>query len=113
MGWWGGAGVDEDAKLDRAETTALARRTAVMVRPYRGRALLSFLLLVVFSLTTMAGPLLVRRAIDEGLIAEQADQLNLSIALYIASAVVAYFSCLLYTSPSPRDATLSRMPSSA
>ena len=26
---------------------------------------------------------------------------------------VEYFSCLLYTSPSPRDATLSRMPSSA
>ena len=26
---------------------------------------------------------------------------------------VASFSCLLYTSPSPRDATLSRMPSSA
>ena len=24
-----------------------------------------------------------------------------------------YFSCLLYTSPSPRDAQLSRMPSSA
>ena len=24
-----------------------------------------------------------------------------------------YLSCLLYTSPSPRDATLSRMPSSA
>ena len=28
---------------------------------------------------------------------------------YIAN----YLSCLLYTSPSPRDATLSRMPSSA
>ena len=28
-------------------------------------------------------------------------------------AVVALYSCLLYTSPSPRDATLSRMPSSA
>ena len=25
----------------------------------------------------------------------------------------AYYPCLLYTSPSPRDATLSRMPSSA
>ena len=24
-----------------------------------------------------------------------------------------YYNCLLYTSPSPRDATLSRMPSSA
>ena len=31
-------------------------------------------------------------------------------ALYIA---VLFVSCLLYTSPSPRDATLSRMPSSA
>ena len=28
-------------------------------------------------------------------------------------SVVRYHSCLLYTSPSPRDATLSRMPSSA
>ena len=27
--------------------------------------------------------------------------------------IVLYTSCLLYTSPSPRDATLSRMPSSA
>ena len=27
--------------------------------------------------------------------------------------VAAYLACLLYTSPSPRDATLSRMPSSA
>ena len=32
--------------------------------------------------------------------------------LQIAEAVKNY-SCLLYTSPSPRDATLSRMPSSA
>ena len=31
----------------------------------------------------------------------------------VVQDVVDYFSCLLYTSPSPRDATLSRMPSSA
>ena len=30
-----------------------------------------------------------------------------------AESVAEYLSCLLYTSPSPRDATLSRMPSSA
>ena len=29
------------------------------------------------------------------------------------STAYAYITCLLYTSPSPRDATLSRMPSSA
>ena len=28
-------------------------------------------------------------------------------------ALAQYWACLLYTSPSPRDATLSRMPSSA
>ena len=28
-------------------------------------------------------------------------------------AIEGFFDCLLYTSPSPRDATLSRMPSSA
>ena len=32
---------------------------------------------------------------------------------YMKGATKAYYSCLLYTSPSPRDATLSRMPSSA
>ena len=31
----------------------------------------------------------------------------------ISTAHVEYETCLLYTSPSPRDATLSRMPSSA
>jgi len=38
------------------------------------------------------------------------------IGIYPSSAqmqFMAYYSCLLYTSPSPRDATLSRMPSSA
>ena len=30
-----------------------------------------------------------------------------------ASVCIIYYACLLYTSPSPRDATLSRMPSSA
>ena len=32
---------------------------------------------------------------------------------YPPMAYVVLISCLLYTSPSPRDATLSRMPSSA
>ena len=33
--------------------------------------------------------------------------------LYRMQHIAIYVSCLLYTSPSPRDATLSRMPSSA
>ena len=38
-----------------------------------------------------------------GFISERTDFLDLALL----------YSCLLYTSPSPRDATLSRMPSSA
>ena len=35
------------------------------------------------------------------------------MAMGIGFGYYAYYDCLLYTSPSPRDATLSRMPSSA
>ena len=41
---------------------------------------------------------------------EQSPQLVLGLAKAMAAR---YRHCLLYTSPSPRDATLSRMPSSA
>ena len=40
--------------------------------------------------------------------------LNIRVGGYYANLELGvYLHCLLYTSPSPRDATLSRMPSSA
>ena len=38
---------------------------------------------------------------------------NKAVAPYLSTLLPLYYICLLYTSPSPRDATLSRMPSSA
>ena len=38
---------------------------------------------------------------------------NATMLIALQPVVVLLFYCLLYTSPSPRDATLSRMPSSA
>ena len=35
------------------------------------------------------------------------------VYVYAHAAHLGWYDCLLYTSPSPRDATLSRMPSSA
>ena len=40
------------------------------------------------------------------------DEIKVGIS-NIADTINEYFSCLLYTSPSPRDAHESRMPSSA
>ena len=36
-----------------------------------------------------------------------------TVSIVNGAAQLMYYDCLLYTSPSPRDATLSRMPSSA
>ena len=44
------------------------------------------------------------------------EDISLAVSLENPDAIIhfaAYIDCLLYTSPSPRDATLSRMPSSA
>ena len=41
------------------------------------------------------------------------ELMNLTEIVRTSLPVQDLFSCLLYTSPSPRDATLSRMPSSA
>ncbi len=91
MGWFV-HGVGEDDRLDLDATRRVLRRTASMLRPYRGQAFLAAALLVVWTGTTLAGPLLVRRAIDEGLVKDDAGQLNISIVLYIAVAVISYLS---------------------
>ena len=41
------------------------------------------------------------------------DSLDTVPVATTAEGELAFYHCLLYTSPSPRDATLSRMPSSA
>ena len=46
----------------------------------------------------------------EGRVKEIADEIHLGAMVFMASE---YKRCLLYTSPSPRDGLLSRMPSSA
>ena len=61
----------------------------------------------------------------ENLVINSSDDINFAIDTWLAtsnqflevcsgfSVINNYNGCLLYTSPSPRDATLSRMPSSA
>ena len=92
MGLWMAAGLDDGDKLDRVETGRVLRRTLSMLGPYRRQALSALGLLVTFSAMTMAGPLLVRRAIDQGLEVGDRGALNTSIAGYVIAAIVAYFS---------------------
>jgi len=92
MGVWMAAGIEDGDKLDRVETGRVLQRTLSLLRPYRRRAAGAMALLMVFSLTTMAGPILVRRAIDSGLTVGDRGALNESIVAYVVVAIVAYFS---------------------
>ena len=92
MGMWFAGGTDEAEKLDREATGKVLRRTLARVRPYRAQAFRAGILLVLFAMTSLAGPLLVRRAIDDGLTVEDRGALNESIIAYVVVAVVAYVS---------------------
>lgn len=90
MGWSMGHGTSADDKLGVAGTGAVLRRTASYARPYRRGATGAIALLLGWTLTLLAGPLLVRRGIDEGIAKDDVSQLNLAIGLYVAVALLSY-----------------------
>ena len=53
------------------------------------------------------------RLIDNIIVATSNSELDNEIVEFCIENEIQYFSCLLYTSPSPRDSASSRMPSSA
>ncbi|MGI9597650.1 MAG: ABC transporter ATP-binding protein [Acidimicrobiales bacterium] len=85
-------GVGEDDQLGVDGARRVAARTGALLRPYRTRAIAAGGALVVWTLLTLAGPLLVRRAIDKGLQVGDRGQLNISVGLYILVAIAAYLA---------------------
>ncbi len=83
-------GVDEADRLDADAAKRVLRRAARMLRPYRGQVVGGALLLVVWTLTTLAGPLLVRYGIDQGITADDPAALNAAVVAYVVVAVIAY-----------------------
>jgi ATP-binding cassette subfamily B multidrug efflux pump len=72
----------EDA-LGKAYDSRLARRLAAYLWPYRGRVLLSIVLLITGAALELAGPLLTQVAIDRYIPAGDYAGLNLVAALYL------------------------------
>ena len=54
-----------------------------------------------------------RSEVAEGVIIEEGSVLSMGVYIGASTKVVDRSTCLLYTSPSPRDLAVSRMPSSA
>lgn len=89
MGWLAG-GVEEADKLDLTQTTKVLGRTARRIAPYRRGALFAMALLVGWTGTILAGPFLVRRAIDDGIRARDSFVLNTSVVGYLIAAALGY-----------------------
>ncbi len=81
-------------QTDRAEKTgydaSMMRRALGFLRPYRLRVLLAVFLLSIASLAGLAGPYLVKRGIDEGIIGDK-PELLLTIALLYGALLLVEF----------------------
>jgi ATP-binding cassette subfamily B protein len=82
----------EDEVLGKAYDARLTRRLLSYVRPYRGAVVLAIVLLSITSLASLAGPYIVRIAIDEHIAPRRVDGLGLVILAYMGALVVALAS---------------------
>jgi len=83
-------GFQEDEVLGKAYDARLMRRLLTYVRPYRAQVVLSVVLLVLTSAAGLAGPYLVRIAIDEHIAPKRLDGLGLVILAYAGALVAAF-----------------------
>jgi ATP-binding cassette subfamily B protein len=87
---WSMAATDEEDRLDRAEAAHVLRRAGRMLRPYRRQLRATGALIVLSTLTTLAGPFIVRYAIDHGITPGDAAALNLAVVGYAAVALISF-----------------------
>jgi ATP-binding cassette, subfamily B, bacterial len=87
---WGEAGVAEEDQLDAEQAKWVVRRAGAMGRPYKRTVFLASVVVVVWTLTVLAGPALVRYGIDHGIVPRDTGALNLAVAGYVVVAIVSY-----------------------
>lgn len=90
MGWPQAPGTSAEDKLDFDGTRRVLRRTAQLIRPYRGRATLAAAFLMAWTATLIAGPVLVRHGIDSGISEGDSGALNVAIVAYVIVGALSY-----------------------
>jgi len=90
--WARDAGVSEDDRLDVAQARHIIRRSAARLRPQRRRVIFALVMVVLWTTTVLAGPLLVRWGIDEGIEKRNPGVLDKAVLGYVVVAALAYFA---------------------
>ena len=89
---WGMSAVSEEDRLDRVQTLQVLRRAYSMARSQRRLILSSLVFVLIGTLVTLAGPTLVRFAIDHGIKAKDGSALNQIVVLYAIVTIIGYFA---------------------
>lgn len=87
---WSMSAVGDEDKLDARQARQVMRRSGRMLGPYRRLFWLAMGTIVVYTLTTLAGPYLLKFGIDNGITKKNTGALNGAVGAYIVVAIVAY-----------------------
>jgi len=91
---WSQSAVSEDERLDRAETLGVLRRAYSVAAAQRRLILVALGLVVLSTLITLAGPTLLRYAIDHGIKDRNGRTLNIVVIAYIVVVLAGYMRIL-------------------
>jgi ATP-binding cassette subfamily B protein len=85
-----GGAVDLEDRLDARSARRVLRRALPMLAPYRRDVIAAGVLVVLWTLTILAGPLFVKVGIDRGISQGDLGTLNLAVAGYVVTALASY-----------------------
>ncbi|HXH58227.1 ABC transporter ATP-binding protein [Iamia sp.] len=85
-----GSAVSEEDRLDRKAARRVLRRAGRTLGPYRRGLVAAMVLIIVYTLTTIAGPFLVRVGIDDGIKEGDRGALNRAVVLYVVVALIGF-----------------------
>ena len=80
--------IQSEDQYDKAFDPRIARRLVDFVHPYNGRLLIALFFMVGASAASVAGPYLVKVAIDNGLARKDSNSLGQTVLLYLVAAVL-------------------------
>ena len=87
---WSSGGVSDEDRLSRAQAKTIVGRVFKMAAPFRKTMWMAFACVCVTTVCALAGPVLVKHGIDAGIRANDVGELNLSVAIYLMVAFLAY-----------------------
>ena len=86
-GWVESGPLDEESRIDRAAAGRVVLRLGRMLRPQRRAILRAVFLLIFQTAALLASPLVVRYAVDAGLVGKSGRAINIAAVMYLVLAV--------------------------